>query len=207
VLAEESNCRGTRRARPCARTGHRSSRRLRHRPARPPAPTRRPTRRARSSRARTWSSSRPCARTTRRNRPRRRRRDDESPVHVGVPARLVAQQPAHLLDRVRRTGVLATRKHRLARDVDGAFGHDAKWLPRGVVVRGGNLTRELRRYAAVCRVRSTAAGDSTCSIAVIAAPVIPARSPRRLGTMRRSRVASGSERLKIPSRTPASSCA
>ena len=35
----------------------------------------------------------------------------------------------------------------------------------------------------------------------------PARSPRRQGTIRMSRVARGSERLKIPSRTPARSCA
>ena len=37
-------------------------------------------------------------------------------------------------------------------------------------------------------------------MAVMAAPLTPARSPSRHGTMRRSRVASGSERLKIPSR-------
>ena len=44
-------------------------------------------------------------------------------------------------------------------------------------------------------------------MAMIAAPITPARSPSRHGTIRRSRVASGSERLKIPSRTPARSCA
>ena len=54
---------------------------------------------------------------------------------------------------------------------------------------------------------SIASGARTRSIAMIAAPMTPARSPSRQGTIRRSRVASASERLKIPSRTPAMSCA
>ena len=55
--------------------------------------------------------------------------------------------------------------------------------------------------------RSTSSGARTCSMAMIAAPITPARSPSRHGTILRSRVASGSDRLKIPSRTPARSCA
>ena len=38
---------------------------------------------------------------------------------------------------------------------------------------------------------------------MIAAPIAPARSPKREGTIRRSPVASGSDRWKITSRTPA----
>ena len=41
---------------------------------------------------------------------------------------------------------------------------------------------------------------------MIAAPMTPARSPSRLGTVDSSWVASGSERWKVTSRTPASSC-
>jgi hypothetical protein len=49
-------------------------------------------------------------------------------------------------------------------------------------------------------------GASTWSMTIIAAPITPARSPSSQGTIRRLRVASGSERRKIPSLTPARSC-
>ena len=50
-----------------------------------------------------------------------------------------------------------------------------------------------------------AAGARTCSIASTAAPTIPAWTPDAEATMRRSAVASGSERWYTTSRTPASS--
>src|SRR3954454_18983022 len=74
---------------------------------------------------------------------------------------------------------------------------------------GGEEGAPPHRYAAATPASialSIASGSRMCSITMIAAPITPARSPRRLGTIRRSPVASGSERWKMTSRTPASSC-
>jgi hypothetical protein len=48
--------------------------------------------------------------------------------------------------------------------------------------------------AGCMRTRSIASGERMCSVAMAAAPTIPARSPTALATMRRSRVASPVER-------------
>ena len=61
--------------------------------------------------------------------------------------------------------------------------------------RGGRAPRGSRRPAQPPSARRRRPRQG---LTIVAAPITPARSPSRDGTMRRSRVASGSERLKIP---------
>ena len=68
-------------------------------------------------------------------------------------------------------------------------------------VRGALRAMPLRRASR----RSASSGARACSIASTAAPTMPARTPDDDATMRRSAVASGSERRYTTSRTPASS--
>jgi hypothetical protein len=67
--------------------------------------------------------------------------DEEAAVHVGVPARLMAEQAPHDVDRLRRGGVLAALAHRGAGNRRGAGGHDPERLARRVVVRRRDLGR------------------------------------------------------------------
>ena len=56
------------------------------------------------------------------------------------------------------------------------------------------LHHEPHTTSLAARNASTRAGESACSVAIVAAPTIPARGPRRLVVICSSRVASGSER-------------
>ena len=65
------------------------------------------------------------------------RLDDEAAVHVGVPARLVHEQPANVVEPVVRVAPLVEDRRTLRR-LD-AVGDDPEWLTGGVVVDRTNL--------------------------------------------------------------------
>ncbi len=75
-------------------------------------------------------------------------RDREAAVHVGVPARLVAQQAPHAVDLGARPRVLAPVAHRRAGDVRRARRHDPERLAGGVVVGRVHLEHGLRNLCA-----------------------------------------------------------
>ena len=104
-------------------------------------------------------------------------RHEEAAVHVGVPARLVAQQPADRLDRLGRGRALAALAHRRAGDRRDPRRHDPERLARRVVVR----RRDLGRY------RVTHASGSSASLATRAGrrPAATSASVTRSTTLRR----------------------
>ena len=65
------------------------------------------------------------------------RLDDEAAVHVGVPSRLVDEQPAHVVEPLERVASLVEDR-RAARRVDAAR-HDPERLARRVVVDRADL--------------------------------------------------------------------
>ena len=104
-------------------------------------------------------------------------RHQEAAVHVGVPARLVAQQPADRVDGLGRGRALAALAHRGAGDRRDARRHDPERLARRVVVR----RRDLGRY------RVTHASGSSASLATRAGrrPAATSASVTRSTTLRR----------------------
>ena len=66
-------------------------------------------------------------------------RDEEAAVHVGVAARLVAEQPPHRVDLVRGRRVLAPLEHGRAGDLGRARRHDPERLAGRVVVRRADV--------------------------------------------------------------------
>ena len=88
-------------------------------------------------------------------------RDEEAAVHVGVAARLVAEQPAHTLGLLRRRGAHPALGDRRAGQRRRALAHDAERLARRVVVRRDDLHARamlaepgaLRRRACARRTR------------------------------------------------------
>ena len=104
-------------------------------------------------------------------------RHQEAAVHVGVAARLVAQQPPHRVDRAGR-GRGSRRSSTVAPGDRGrAAGHDPERLAGRVVVRRGDLGR----------YRVTHASGSSASLATRAGrrPAATSASVTRSTTLRR----------------------
>ena len=76
-------------------------------------------------------------------------RHEKAAVHVGVPAGLVAEQPADAVDVLATRGVLAPVSDRLARDLEHAAVDDPKRLAGGVVVGRVDLDSRSLPYAGV----------------------------------------------------------
>src|SRR5918992_1022061 len=96
------------------------------------------------------------------------RRHEKAAVHVGVPARLVAEEPPDPVDLVGARGVLTPGGDGLARDLEHILLDDPKRLAGGVVVgrrdlHGGSLSQALRRRCP--GARPTAAGRTSAATA------------------------------------------
>ena len=101
-------------------------------------------------------------------------RDDEAAVHVGVPARLLDEQPPDAVDGLGPGGVRAPFGHGRARDLERALAHDPERLARRVVV--GRL--DLHGVSATARGARGRARRARRRPGP-APPAAPGRRPRR----------------------------